>query len=144
MVDSILVKGYELGVVELNVAQRVVFFITELDTIVAMERLVAYYDCPAGEYAEDVVAALKRIGATKSAALVHDANSLFSNSTAPRDQNAKRDAVGLLSEVTIKMIGEELMVCANTFGGKFECLYYSIAIGWPSDTVVLSCAPGSL
>ena len=123
LVDSILVKGYELGAAGLNDAQRVVFFITELDTIVAMEGLIAYYDCPAGQYAGDIVTALKRIGATKSAALIRDANSLFPNSIPPRDQHARRDALGLFNEATIKMIkknSEEFMTRPDSLGEKFN------------------------
>ncbi|MEO7718866.1 MAG: DUF4375 domain-containing protein [Capsulimonas sp.] len=123
IVEFVMARGAEGRFGLLNRAQRVVFAITDLDSMVAEYSLYDYYDSQAGKNAAFAVSALKEIGALESSALIRSANALFPGGQPPLDL-AKRceqiEAMGADVKESMNEIGALFLVCPDNFAEKFE------------------------
>ena len=128
IVDFVMMRGGEGRFGALNRAQRLVFAITDLDSMTAEYSLADYYDSNAGKNAAFVVSALKEIGALESSALIRSANALFPNGQAALDLGKRRDQLESMSEEiksSLNEIGAQFLVCPDNFAEKFAAFVLS-------------------
>jgi len=123
LLEAVLAKGHEKGVASLNDAQHVAFFVADLDAEAAINGLAGYYDNSSGAFAREAANALERLGATESAALLREANALFTGAAPPADWEQRRAVLQTMDEATLSRIeelGAQYLSRPDNLGDKFD------------------------
>ncbi len=123
LIEAVIAKGNLLGINALNAAEQVVFLIADLDSEVAINGLIGYYDNSSGNHPREVVNALEQIGAIQSAELIGEANSQFPDSSPPHDRIERHNLLWSLDEESrerIEHICDAFMDYSDDLGGKYE------------------------
>ena len=122
---EVLALGQDAGVGALNQTQRVIYLVIELETIIPMESLRGFFESPLADFAEEAVEALKEIGASQSAALLHRACSLFPGGAPPRTIEERREAFWALDDKAVEAVGRlgrEYLSSQDDVDGKLRAL----------------------
>ncbi|BDI31666.1 hypothetical protein CCAX7_37170 [Capsulimonas corticalis] len=123
IVEFVMMRGGDGRFGALNRAQRVVYAISDVDSMTAEYSLYDYYDSNSGKNAAFVVSALKEIGALESSAVIRSANALFPGGQPALDLGQRRNQIEAMGEdvaASIKEIGDQFMNCTDNFAEKFE------------------------
>lgn len=110
VVDRLESVGFE----GLTPAERAFFSALMLNSEVNNGGFDQYYFNPSAEYAVEAVAALEKIGATKTADIVRHANSLFKSDSPPKDRVARQkelDALPEFAKETLNHLDDEFYEC---------------------------------
>jgi hypothetical protein len=83
---------------DLSVPQQIYYLIAELQAEVNNGGFDQFYFNSAGNYADETVIALKRIGADQTAELVAAANALFPKGKVPQDRNKRQKVMNKIRD----------------------------------------------
>ena len=123
LIEVVIAKGNLLGIEALNAAEQIVFLIADLDSEVAINGLIGYYDNSSGRHSREVVHVLEQLGAMQSAELIGKANDEFPNGSPPHDRVERHKLLWSLDEEArgrLEQIGDAFMDYPDNLGGKYE------------------------
>jgi len=89
---------YNKGMDKLNIYQKDIVIINELEMEINNGGFNQYYWNSSGNYANEVVISLLNIGAYKTAEIVKIANSEFPNGKVPKDRGKRIEILNLIEE----------------------------------------------
>ena len=93
---------YSLGIGNLNNYQKDIVIINELEMEINNGGFNQYYWNSSGNYANEVVNSLSKIGAYKTAEIVKTANLEFPNGIVPKDRGKRIEILNLIEEKSNK------------------------------------------
>ncbi|ARN77369.1 hypothetical protein BST97_04880 [Nonlabens spongiae] len=99
-IDSYLNKKCEFGekIDRLNESQIVLLIVENLEREINNGGFNQFYFNSSGNYANETIDALTKIGANKTAEIVKKANSEFENGTVPKDRAERQNKLELIEE----------------------------------------------
>jgi len=99
-IDTYLNKKCEYGdkIDRLNESQKVLLIVENLEREINNGGFNQYYFNSSGNYANETIDALNKIGANKTAEIVEKANSEFKNGTVPKDRVERQNELELIEE----------------------------------------------
>lgn len=99
-IDSYLNEKSEYGekIEKLNSSQRTFLFVENLEREINNGGFNQFYFNSSGDFSQETVKALSKIGAEKTAEIVKIANSEFKNRTVPKDRTERQNELQLIEE----------------------------------------------
>jgi hypothetical protein len=97
--DILISSDYGEHLYKVTSEQRIVFYITRLDSEVYNGGLNQFFFNSSGEYAQETIESLKKIGAIDTSAILEKAVSFWPNSSVPKDTFTRRELLENVEQV---------------------------------------------
>ena len=121
--ERIISQGQRSGAHSLPQMERVIFYVSELDTSIQMHGIDDYFDQHRGGDALEAADALEHIGAVESAALIREACRVFPGGEPPRDWEERRRLLSQLPSAALDRLhhlSDAYSEYPDDLGTKFE------------------------